>query len=254
MKNVILKIAFKGTAYSGWQLQQNAPTVQGELKKAVYKITGENVNIAGCSRTDAEVHANDYICNFKIESSIPGENLIKALNSLLPDDIAVKDCFLAAENFNSRRDTYKKEYLYKIYTAPVRDPFLTGLAWHCTFPLDLEKMRRAVQSFPGKKDFAGFMAAGSEVKTTIRTIFESEVRCADNTIEFRVCGNGFLYNMVRIMAGTMFYAGIGKIDSAMLTEIIEKKQRNLLGPTLPGHGLYLNKVFYNLESGVGNSE
>lgn len=245
MRNLLFKAAFDGSAFHGWQQQENAVTVQGELRRAWMELTGENANITGCSRTDAGVHANEYFFSVKTESTVPTEKFPVALSSArLPGEIALYSCREVPENFNARFDCLKKEYKYVIENTTVPSPFLFRRAYNCPYEMNVELMDRAAQSFIGEYDFSAFCASGAEVVSKVREIYSASVVRNGDTVEFKVCGNGFLYNMVRIMAGTLLYVNNGKIAADSIAEIIASGDRTRAGITAPPDGLYLNKVYY----------
>lgn len=245
MKNIALLLAYNGSAYHGWQQQENAKTVQETLLCAVQKIFLNPGAIYGCGRTDAGVHAVNYVCNFKCDTKIPEDKIPYALNSLLPADIRVKKAIFTADDFHSRFNVLKKRYIYKIINQPIGDVFSIGYAWHVKQKLDFEKMKSACLPFLGTHDFAAFRASGSDTKTSVRTIYELDVKKDDSNIEVSVCANGFLYNMVRIITGTLVYAGLGKIDVCDIEKIINDCDRRKAGITAPPQGLYMYDVEYD---------
>lgn len=247
MRNLLLSLSYLGTAYHGWQVQPNGVTVQEELQDALEKILGERVSVTGCSRTDSGVHAEMFCCNIRTEHKIPCEKLPAALNAHLPDDISVYDCREMREDFHARYDCAGKEYCYRIWNSRFRNPFWQGRALHYPYPLDIDKMNKAAGAFIGAHDFAGFCSAGSSVKSTVRTVTKAEVSRYGDLVTFRVAADGFLYNMVRIMAGTLLSVSQGKIDALELPGIIESKSRDRAGFTAAPQGLYLHKVYYNEE-------
>lgn len=245
MRNLLFKAAFDGSVFHGWQQQENAVTVQGELRRAWQELTGENPNIIGCSRTDAGVHANEYYFSVKTESTIPCEKFPIALSSAsLPGEIALYSCREVADDFNARFNCLKKEYKYVIENTSVHSPFLFKRAFNCPYGMDEALMNEAAQHFLGEHDFSAFCASGAEVVSKVREIYSASVERVGDTVEFKVCGNGFLYNMVRIMAGTLIYVNNGKIQAESIPEIIESKDRTRAGITAVPDGLYLNKVYY----------
>ena len=252
MRNLLFKIAFDGSCFHGWQLQDNAVSVQGELKAAWERLTGENPNIIGCSRTDAGVHANEFYFSTRTESTIPVENFPIALASAkLPGEISVYSCSEVDFDFNARFDCLKKEYEYVIENTEIPSPFLYKKALNYKYPLDEKILNEAAKAFIGTYDFSAFCAAGAQVKSKVRTIYSAEVFRDGDIVKFRVCGNGFLYNMVRIMAGTLLYVASGKILPEEIPEIIKNKDRTAAGITAPPDGLYLNKVYYGGEAFEG---
>lgn len=249
MRNLLFKIAFDGSAFHGWQQQENAVTVQGELKKAWESLTGEVPNIIGCSRTDAGVHANEYYFNVRTNSTIPAESFPVALSSAkLPKEISVYSCKEVDYEFNARFDCEKKEYEYIIENTQVSSPFMYKRAMHYKYNADVELLNKAAQSFVGTYDFSAFCAADAQVNSKVRTIYSASVVREGDFIKFRVCGNGFLYNMVRIMAGTLLYVANGKINAEDIPAIIESGDRTKAGITAIPDGLYLNKVYYGGEA------
>lgn len=244
MRNVALLLKFVGTNYSGWQRQKNADSIQGALEDAIAHVTGAKSGVTGCSRTDAGVHANFFVCNFKTDATIPEKNLPLALNSFLPGDIAVQRATDVPEPFNARFDCVKKEYVYRIYQSKIRDPFLENRAYRYIHAFDLEEAKSASRAFVGTHDFTAFAASGRTTKTSVRTIYSSGMEKKGGEIFFIVSGDGFLYNMVRIMAGTLLLVAGGKIKAADIERIIKSRDRKEAGPTAPAHGLYLNRVFY----------
>ena len=246
MMNYLLTLKYDGSSYHGWQRQENAITVQECVEDAVYKLFGERVSVTGCSRTDTGVHANCFRCNFRVNKEIALEKIITGMNYYLPDSIAVTASEQVYEEFNARFDCKGKEYIYKIYNGKVRDPFRLGKEYFHKYPLDAALMNEQAKDFIGTFDFSAFCAAGATVKTTVRTVFDAGVERDGDTVIFRVTGDGFLYNMVRIMVGTLIYISEGKIAKGDIPRIIESKNRLLAGKTAAPEGLYLNKVFYDL--------
>lgn len=243
--NIKLNLKYDGTAYHGWQIQKNAITVQETVKKALEKITGENITPIGCGRTDTGVHAENYICNFHTHSSVPADRFAYALNALLPDDIVCTGSEAVNGTFHAKNSAKKKRYVYKILCREFPDAFLCRYAWHYKYPLDLDKMRRAAKAFIGEHDFIGFASSGFTVKTTVREIYSLDVTRADDVITIDVTGNGFLYNMVRIIAGTLVFAGSGKINPDDMADIIASGDRRRAGITAPPQGLFLREVYYD---------
>ena len=248
MRNLKVFIAYNGAAYHGFQRQDNAVTVQEVVEKAIGKLLKiAPPTVYGCSRTDAGVHARQFCFNVHVDSNIPCEGFVKGMNTLLPDDIAVLSCEDVSEDFHARYDTKAKEYVYLINNKPSRDVFLQKLAYHYPYPLDIPKMTLAAYQFRGQHDFSGFCRAEGKarVKSAVRLISSIEVT-ADHSgmCEIRVRGNGFLYKMVRIIAGTLIYVSEGKRTVDDVIRAIETGERELAGPTLPPEGLYLNEVVY----------
>ncbi len=246
MRNLLLTIRFLGTAYHGWQIQQNAVTVQEKLQAALKAVLGSQPDIKGCSRTDTGVHASRFCVSLKTESRIPCDKLPIALNVNLPMDIAVHSCREVPEDFHARYDAKGKRYIYKILNTPLRDPFYDGLALHCPRPIDEKVMNEACRHYIGTHDFASFCASGSSVEDTVRTVFDASVHREGDLVIFTVSADGFLYNMVRIMVGTLLAVNEGKLSPSDIPAIISSCDRNRAGITAPPHGLYLDEVFYDL--------
>lgn len=250
---ILLDISFLGTAYCGYQVQPNAPTVQGELTRAARELFGFDCDIVGCSRTDSGVHANHFFAavnkkgSESIDTSVPIEKIPGAFDFYLPPDITVNSATWVENSFHPRYDVKHKEYIYKIWNGRSRNPFLQGRSWHYPRKIDendLENMNIAAQSFIGTHDFSAYMSANSSVKTTVRTIYSAAVERDGDVITFRVCGDGFLYNMVRIMTGTLICVSEGKISPEDIIDVTNSKDRSRAGITAPAEGLYLNKVTY----------
>ena len=242
--NIKLTLQYDGGAYHGWQIQQNAVTVQETVQTALKKITGEEISLTGCSRTDAGVHADMFVCNFHTSAHIPPEKYPYALNANLPLDIVCYGSEQVSDDFHANKSAVKKGYVYKILNSEFPDAVMRRYAWHYRFPLDTQKMRAAAAAFLGEHDFIGFASSGFSVKTTVRTIYSLDVLKDGDIITIDVCGNGFLYNMVRIIAGTLVFAGAGKINPDDMAEIIASKNRDRAGITAPPEGLCLKEVFY----------
>ena len=244
---LLLKISYLGSAYNGWQVQKDRKTVQKTMQDAVETAFGKRFPITGCSRTDSGVHANMFCCTVEfgdIRTSIPIEKIPVILSRLLPDDISVYDACRVPDSFHPRYDATGKEYIYLIWNGAVKNPFLTERAMFYPKPLDVNLMNEAARCFLGKHNFASFMSSGSKITDTIRRIDTSRVEREGDKIIFTIAGNGFLYNMVRIMAGTLIEAGGGKIGPNDVSEIIRACNRKKAGATAPSCGLYLNRVFY----------
>lgn len=249
MRNLLLTISYDGSAYHGWQVQQNAVTVEEVFQDAWEKINGKRENVVGCSRTDAGVHANMFCLNVRTETALGCEKLVTALNAVLPFDIAVKACREVPYEFHARYDCKSKEYIYRILNSPVRSPFLNGKVWHYKPRLDEELLNTAAQGFLGEHDFSAFCASGSSVEDNHRTVLHAGVRREGDEVIFTVEADGFLYNMVRIMVGTLIGVAQGKIGADEIPEIIESKNRERAGVTAPPEGLYLNAVNYGGDEG-----
>jgi tRNA pseudouridine38-40 synthase len=244
MRNLLFRISYCGTNYHGYQVQQNAVTVAQVLQDAIEAVIGVREPIVGCSRTDSGVHANCYYFHMKTESRIPQDRFVIALNCRLPDDIAVLSCFEVPMDFHARYCCTGKEYVYKIWNARVKNPFLSGLAYHYPYPIDIEKIRLAASHMIGTHDFKAFCAAGGKEMDTVRTMKQITVERDGDLVEFHVSGDGFLYHMVRIMIGTFLEVSEGLIEPQNISEILEQKDRSRAGRTAPPQGLYLNRVEY----------
>lgn len=248
--NYKLKLMYDGTHYAGWQRQQNAVTIQGELEKALSVITREAVSTVGVSRTDAGVHAACFTANVRLAHEIDSYKLFRGANALLPADIRLISAEPCNENFNARFDAVKKTYLYRIDPTPHGNVFYRNYAWHVPQALDLANMKKAADCFLGSHDFSGFMAQGGSSKTFTRTIFESSFSEEGGLLVYRITGNGFLYNMVRIISGTLVAVGKGKIDPDDIPAIILSKDRTRAGMTAPAHGLTLLLAEYDDEISI----
>lgn len=245
-RNILIILSYDGSRYHGWQVQKNALTVQEVFQNALEKIINEKVDIKGCSRTDTGVHANMYAVNFKTSSKIRCENIIYALNRFLPKDIAAIKSSEVPLDFHARYSCKGKEYIYKIWNNKIRNPFLNNRAFHYWYPLDENYLNSAAQMFIGSHDFTSFATLDKrETKNMIRNIEKFNVYRNGDMVEFKVKADGFLYNMVRIMSGTLLRIAQNKIKPEEIPRIIESKNRKNAGPTAPPEGLYLNKVFYD---------
>lgn len=244
MKNIAVRLMYDGSKYHGWQYQKNGITVQEVIEKALSKITGETIKVTGSSRTDAGVHALDYVFNFKSDTNIPPDKLPYALNYELSDDIVATSAWEADEDFNARFSSKGKKYIYKIWNSRMRNPFYAGYSWYLPYNLDRDKMKEAAEHFVGTHDFSAFMAAGGSQKTTVRTIKECYVEIQDDLITVTVSADAFLYNMVRIITGTIVECGMGKIEPSDISQIIKSGDRRKSGLTAPPEGLFLKEVYY----------
>ena len=244
-KRVRLKIAYDGTAYHGWQIQEGQTTVEGVLTAAVREATGEQSEIIGASRTDAGVHALGNIAVFDTDSPIPPDKFYMVLNRLLPDDISVVSSDEVASDWHPRKQECRKTYEYRIYMAPVRIPVKRLYAHYTYNELDTEAMNRAAGNFAGEHDFTAFCAAGSQAVTFTRTIYDCSVRREGMEAVISVTGSGFLYNMDRIIAGTLMDVGLGRKQPEQIPGIIDSLDRRQAGPTLPACGLTLIGYEYN---------
>lgn len=245
--NILLTVAYDGTNFFGWQKQEGKKTVQKDLEDAISSLFKKPVNIRGGSRTDRGVHANGQIALLKEQTNIPIQKLPLAINSFIKNnEIVVKDAIFVPKDFHPQNSVYKKTYIYKIFNARFLNPIFRN---YCCFEkdeLDIFKMQKASKYFLGEFDFKAFCASGTNAKTTVRTIFDIQVLKQDDDILcIKVCGSGFLYNMVRIIAGTLMDVGKNKILPCDIKKIIEDKDRTKAGKTAPANGLVLDKIYFN---------
>ena len=244
MARILLTLRYDGTRYHGWQVQPNAVTVQEVLQDAVERITGVRSGITGCSRTDAGVHAHMFCCAMDSDTPLRGDKLCKALNAVLPRDVAVYEAKEVAQEFHPRYDARGKRYEYRLYNGQHRHPFYEGYAVHINRPLNAELLDRAAKDYLGTHDFAAFCASGSSVEDTVRTVSHAAVRREGDLVIFSVAADGFLYNMVRIMVGTLLDISTGRIASDAIPDILASCDRDRAGVTAPACGLYLQEVYY----------
>ena len=247
MRNIALKLMYNGSAYHGWQIQKTEVTVAQTLQRAISKVCGESVSLTGCGRTDAGVHAECYVANFRTNSRIPVDRLPFAINTHTPEDIVVTAAFEVDEAFNAIGSCIKKEYTYRIFNSRIKNPFYVNRAYFYPKHLDEEVMDRAARAFEGTHDFAAVRSVGTNVKSTVRTIHYCRVTRAGELLELKVCANGFLYNMVRAITGTVLYAAEGKIAPEDIANILASGDRTLAGPTVPPGGLYMTRLWYEDE-------
>lgn len=253
MRNIALQLMYVGTAYHGWQIQKNAVTVEETLEKCLEQVVGHPVKCTGAGRTDAGVHALTYVANFRTSSRIPLDRLPLAVNTRLPDDIVVVRAVEVSETFNAISSCVRKEYTYRIYNSRVRNAFLVDRVWFYPKKLDETVMAAAAQHFVGTHDFAAVRSVGTDVRSTVRTVHYFDIERHGAMIECRVCANGFLYNMVRAMVGTIIYAAEGKFPPEAVSQILEGKCRTEAGPTAPPGGLYMSRLWY-AEPGLTQEE
>lgn len=242
MKRIMLRVAYDGTNYCGWQKQPNAVTIEGELNRAISELTGENIQVTGASRTDSGVHSMGNVAVFDTQSKIPEEKFMNALNVRLPEDIRVVESSGVATDFHPRHCDCTKTYEYRILNSKVCYPTQRLYSHYEYIKLDVEKMREAAKYIEGTHDFSAFCSAGSQVKETVRTVYKVEVSSEDEMITIRVKGNGFLYNMVRIISGTLINVGKGRICPEEIEKILESGDRKNAGPTAPAKGLVLKNI------------
>ncbi len=244
-RNIALKLMYVGTNYHGWQVQKNAVTVAETLEKALSTVVCHPVKCTGAGRTDAGVHAEVYVANFRTTSRIPCDRIPLAVNTRLPDDIVVVKATEVPEDFNAIGSCRKKEYTYRIYNSRLGNAFYVDRAWFYPRHLDERVMQRAADCFVGTHDFSAVRAVGTEVRSPVRTVYYFDITRTGDLIECRVCANGFLYNMVRAMVGTCVYAAEGKFAPEDVSAILESKNRTAAGPTVPPGGLYMTKLWYD---------
>ena len=251
MRNIAIRLAYDGTAYHGWQTQRDDVTVQETVERAAALILKTpRIHVTGCGRTDAGVHALRYCANFRTDCTIPIDRVPLALNSRLPGDIAVADAVEVPDDFNAIGSCIQKEYIYKIHNSRVRDPFLDRGACFWPQALDVARMAEAASSFEGTHDFAAVRSVGTETKTTVRTVHWCRVDKTGDMITVAVCADGFLYNMVRAIVGTLVYASYGKLEPRDIPRLLELGDRRLTGPTMPPQGLYMHRVWYDGPAGA----
>ncbi len=257
---VFLKISFLGTRYCGYQVQDNAVTVQQMLNEAAEKVFGFPCDIVGCSRTDSGVHAEEFcVCVTKrreseLVTSIPVSKIPVAMNCFLPDDISVLEASLVPEEFHARYDVKYKEYVYRIWNGRVKNPFLADRMMFLPNMIsdeDLARANEAADRFVGRQDFRSFMASGSKITDTVRTVYHASLSREGDVITFRVAADGFLYNMVRIMAGTLVEVLQGRRTPDDISAVIASGDRRQAGSTAPAHGLYLHRVSYEAYQAIG---
>ena len=246
-KRILLTISYDGTAYCGWQFQENGPSIQDEVEKALEKALGKFTRITGASRTDSGVHALGQRAHFDTDSNIPADKYPFVLNRYLPTDIRVLEGKVVPSDFHARFQAAGKLYTYRIHNSRQPSAIYRNLTAHVPYPLDEKKMHDAGQAIIGTHDFAAFAAAGGQAKTTVRTMHYLNVTRQGEEIVIQVHGNGFLYNMVRIIAGALIGVGQGKLPMECLERALESKDRLDLGITAPASGLELTRVEYDFE-------
>ncbi len=244
MRNIKLIIEYDGKDFNGWQKQISKLNIQGEIERAIETITGEKVELIASGRTDAGVHSIGQTANFKIQNEMSIDKIPIAINSQLKKSIRIKSAEEVEESFHSRYNCKKKTYRYIINNSEQGSAIYRNLEYHMPLKLDLAEMEKAIKYFEGEHDFKAFKSSGGSGKTTIRTIYKAEIKKENERIIIELTGNGFLYNMVRIITGTLVDVGLGKIKAEEIPEIIKSKERQKAGRTLPAYGLYLVKVEY----------
>ncbi len=244
MRNFLLTLLFDGGAYHGWQVQENAVTVQETLQNAAERILGVRCPVTGCSRTDAGVHALGFCCCLRAETGLSPERLQAALNAVLPRDIAVGGCREVPLTFHPRYDCRRKTYRYLVWNGKTRNPFYEGRACFYPYRLDAPFLHAQAQAFCGKHDFSAFCAANGSVEDKVRTIYAFSVEREGDLVRFTVTGDGFLYNMVRILVGTLLDLQAGRLEAGSLPAVLESRDRARAGATAPAEGLYLVRADY----------
>lgn len=247
MRRLKVTLQYDGTAYHGFQVQGEMPTVQRELERAIASVTGERVRVIGAGRTDAGVHARGQVVHFNTSARIPADRVPMALNSLLPRDIVAVKCEEVPHTFHARYSALSKTYTYTFWNDVFPSPFWRRYSYHVAQRLDDEAMRHAAAGYIGRHDFSAFMATGRPVRSAVRTVWRAEINRAGAWVVFLVEADGFLYNMVRIMAGTLLEVGLRKRSPESVMAAILEGRRTLAGPTLPPHGLCLEMVKYPSE-------
>lgn len=237
-------MAFCGTAYHGFQIQDNAYTVQEEVEKRASVICNEKITIFGCSRTDSGVHAKNYCFSMLTSSIIPTKNFVRAMNTALPDDISILSCEEVSLDFHARYSCLAKEYVYRIHSSECKNPFERNLSYHYRRKINIPLLQEAAQHFIGTHDFGTFCSNYKEIDNSIRTIYNISIESYGDCVEILVKGDGFLYNMIRILVGTFLEINEGRIKLSEIDEIIESKDRKRAGKTMQPYGLYLNKIYY----------
>ena len=244
MRNIKLVIEYDGKSFNGWQKQPNKLNIQGEIEKAIGEITGEEIELIASGRTDAGVHSLGQVANFKTNSKIDIEKFPYAINSKLKKSIVIKSAEEVPERFHSRYSVHSKTYRYTINNSKFGTALYRDMEYHFPIKLDEKKMQEAAKYFEGEHDFKAFKASGTSSKSSVRIIYKAVVKRQDDRVIIELTGNGFLYNMVRIIAGTLVDVGIGKIEPEEIKNIIEEKDRKKAGKTLPARGLCLLEVQY----------
>ena len=245
MRRIRLRVAYDGTAYCGWQVQPEVPTIEGELNQAISRLTKEEIIVIGASRTDAGVHAKGNVAVFDTESTIPADRFAYALNPLLPEDIVVVASDEVEADWHPRHCDTEKTYEYKILNSKFPDPMRRRDTYHVSFDLDLEKMREAAGYLKGEHDFKSFCANRRMKKSTVRTIYSIDLKEKEGEIVITYTGNGFLHHMIRILTGTLLEVGMKKRSLSSVAELLEVRDREKAGFTAPAKGLTLEKVLYS---------
>lgn len=237
LKRVMMRVAYDGTAYCGWQLQPGKPTIEGELNRALLELLGEEITVIGASRTDAGVHSLGNVAVFDTDTRIPADKICFALNQRLPEDIVVQESTEVAADFHPRHRNSRKTYEYRILNRKMPLPTMRHDTYYYYRKLDVKAMQRAADHLVGVHDFKSFCSVHSQAETTVREIYSCDVVRDGEIVRIRVTGAGFLYNMVRIIAGTLIQVGLGEYAPEQIDAILEGCDRSLAGPTAPAHGL-----------------
>lgn len=244
MKRIKLIVAYDGTSYCGWQIQPNGLTIEEVLNRALFRLTGETIRVTGASRTDAGVHARGNVAVFDTASPIPADRFAYALNPLLPEDIVIVKSEEKDAGWHPRYQNCVKTYEYNILNREMPDPLRRRDTWHVSFPLDIGKMTEAAAYLTDEHDFKSFCSIHTGVKTTVRTVYELDIEKDGDILTIRISGNGFLYNMVRIIAGTLVEVGRGFYEPENVRDMLKAQDRERAGATAPPHGLVLADIAY----------
>ena len=245
LTKIVLIVEYDGTSYHGFQLQANVPTIQGEMEKALWRLTEERIRVTAASRTDAGVHAKGQVVSFRTKSSLPLQTFVRGLNYYLPQDIAVKAAYRVDDSFNVRRSALSREYNYYVLNSPTRSPTRRGFSYLVAGHLDIEAMAEACQALVGEHDFASFASCiGIEIKNTLRTVYRAEIEKNGELVIFNMVANSFLPHQVRNTMGALIRVGLGKMTVDEFRGIIEAKKPGLAGPLVPAYGLCLMRINY----------
>ena len=245
LTKIVLIVEYDGTSYHGFQLQANVPTIQGEMEKALWRLTEERIRVTAASRTDAGVHAKGQVVSFRTKSSLPLQTFVRGLNYYLPQDIAVKAAYRVDDSFNVRRSALSREYNYYVLNSPTRSPTRRGFSYLVAGHLDIEAMAEACQALIGEHDFASFASCiGIEIKNTLRTVYRAEIEKNGELVIFNMVANSFLPHQVRNTMGALIRVGLGKMTVNEFRGIIEAKKPGLAGPLVPAYGLCLMRINY----------
>lgn len=244
MKNIKLILQYDGTCYHGFQIQPDVITIQGVLEETVLKTLGESVKVNGCSRTDAGVHAVRYCAGFNLNNPIPAEKIALVMNNALPDDIRVLSSEAVDDDFHPRFSTIAKKYVYTLNTDPDAGVFTKNYEWQLRKELNIDAMKKAASHIVGEHDFRSFMTSGTDMEVTVREVFSLDIEKEGHLVRIYIKADGYLYNMVRIITGTLVKVGEGRLSPDDIPVIIAKQDRNFAGPTAPPQGLALYEIYY----------